>query len=266
MLMPWHEDLRLWVDVSSNGAATGAIRLAGDLDITSAQAACRAVAELGPRTSRIIVDLSRITFCDVAGIRLLLMLQQQAKGAGTAVVLRYPPRPVRRMLELTGLRPDPCGTDGFDPPPPSRTVVAACEQALGQALEAGGTDTGNVQLVDPATGTLRIVAQHGFRRRFLDFFEVVHDQDSACGTALAAGRAVWVPDVVASPIFAGTPALEVMLEAEAQAVASLPVRAANGSVIAVMSVHYHQPITWSRAQHQRLEMAAATTGQLLSRT
>jgi hypothetical protein len=173
---------------------------------------------------------------------------------------------------LAGLRPAPRPgeADAFTcPPAPSRAVVMTCEQAVGQALRAAGADTGNLQLLDPASGVLRIVAQHGFGRRFLDFFEVVHDEDSACGTALAAGRAVWVPEVVTSPIFAGTPALEAMLEAGSQAVASVPVRAGHPGhrgMIAMMSVHYRRPTAWGEQERRRLETIAAATGQLLSRT
>jgi anti-anti-sigma factor len=269
VMMSWHEDFRLWVDASPNGDASATIRLAGELDITSTKAARRAVAELAPATPRIVVDLSRITFCDVAGLRILLALQQQAKDAGTDLILYYLHRSVRRIAELAGMRPPvpPGGTDGFAPPPaPSRAVVAACEQAVGQALEAAGADTGDVQLPDSATGALRIAAHHGFGRRFLDFFEAVHDDDSACGAALAAGRAVWVPEVATSPIFAATPALEAMLEAGSQAVASVPVRAGNGSVIAMLSVHCYQPTTWSPPRRRQLAAVATATGQLLSRT
>jgi len=291
--MPWHKDLGLWVDVGRDGDAGATVRLAGDLDITSAQAIRCAVAQLAPGTGRIAVDLSRVTYCDVAGLRVLLALQQLATDAGSDVILRYPPMPVRRILSLflppgpgseyagshegdekgspglAGLRPAVGAgeADGLAcPPVPSRAVVAACEQAVGQALRVGGADTGNLQLLDPATGALRIVAQQGFGRRFLDFFEIVHDEDCACGAALAAGRAVWVPEVATSPVFTGTPALEAMLEAGSQAVASVPVRARNRSLIAMMSVHYHRPTTWSEQERRRLEAVAAAVGQLLSGT
>jgi hypothetical protein len=36
------------------------------------------------------------------------------------------------------------------------------------AMDLAGADRGNVQLLDPATGALRIVAQHGFGAEFLD--------------------------------------------------------------------------------------------------
>ena len=43
------------------------------------------------------------------------------------------------------------------------------------ALSLGGADRGNLQLVNQATGALLIVAEHGFRSEFLEYFAVVDD-------------------------------------------------------------------------------------------
>jgi GAF domain-containing protein len=142
-------------------------------------------------------------------------------------------------------------------------VVSTCKAAVAEAIRVSGADAGNAQLVDRSTGALRIVAQQGFKRPFLNFFAIVHDEESACGTALAAGEPVWVPEVARSPVFAGTPALDVMLDAGSQAVASLPVRAYDGHVTAMISVHYHQPTTWTAQQRQQLAVIAAETGRLM---
>jgi hypothetical protein len=42
-------------------------------------------------------------------------------------------------------------------------------------------DFGDVQIFDPATGALRIVAHSGFGSEFLDYFSVVDDAGAACG-------------------------------------------------------------------------------------
>ena len=77
-----------------------------------------------------------------------------------------------------------------------------------------GASMANAQIVDAPTCGLRIVAHSGFPPEFLDFLELVgHTSDSACGDALANARAVSVADTARSPIFAGSPALEVMLDA-----------------------------------------------------
>ena len=265
--MPWAQDLGLRISIVRDGTASATVRLAGEIDIITVEAARRAVAGLEAGTRRIVLDLSRVTFCDMAGVRFLIAARKRACEAGTELVVRHPHPHLRRMLDLTGTQPLIC-PDIAGPsarkPAPDAAVVSACAAAVAEAIRVSGADTGNAQLVDPATGALRIVAQQGFERQFLSFFEIVHDEESACGTALMAGKPVWVPDVAGSPIFAGTPALDVMLEAGSLAVASMPVRAHDGHVIAMISVHYHQPTAWTEQQRKQLAEVAVATGRLLS--
>ena len=266
--MPWSEDRGLRVNVIHGGDQSVTVRLAGEMDIVSAEVARRAVVPLELCARQIILDLSRVTFCDMAGVRFLLQACQRASETGADLLVRYPHRSVSRVLDLTGTRSLLCPDTAGAPARrlgPDAAVVSACEMAVAEAIGVSGADTGNAQLVDPASGALRIVAQRGFRRPFLDFFETVHDEESACGTALAAGKPVWVPEVARSPIFAGTPAQDVMLDAGSRAVASMPVRADDGTVIAMISVHYHQPTHWTERQGQQLAAVAAMTGQLITR-
>jgi anti-anti-sigma factor len=264
--MTWSGDPILRVEIVSDGAASATVRLAGEIDVTSVGVVRRAVADLLAGTRRVILDLGDVTFCDVAGARCLVEARRQAGEAGTDLVVRYPRGPVRRVLDLTGTLPlvcpdlAPTSVLAFD-----AAVVSACAAGILQAIRVSGADTGNAQLMDPATGALRIVAQRGFKRPFLKFFETVHDESSACGSALMSGMPVWVPDVAASPIFAGTPALEVMLAAGSRAVASIPLRAEEGgAVLGMISVHCRQPTAWTRQRKQRLAAVAAVTGRVLS--
>jgi len=262
--MPWARDLGLGVSIVRDGTASATVRLAGELDIISVAVARRALGQLEGGTRRIVIDLSRVTFCDVAGVRFLVAARERASEAGTNLIVLYPHPSVNRVLDLTGtlplVRPD---TASMRVPAPDDAVVSTCKAAVTEAIRVSGADTGNAQLVDPANGALRIVAQQGFKRPFLNFFAIVHDEESACGTALAAGEPVWVPEVARSPIFAGTPALDVMLDAGSRAVASMPVRGYDGHVIAMISVHYHQPTTWTAQQRQQLAVIAAETGRLM---
>jgi GAF domain-containing protein len=73
-----------------------------------------------------------------------------------------------------------------------------------------------------------------------------------------------VPDVAGSPIFAGTPARDVMLSAGSRSVASVPVRADDGSLI-VVSAHRRKPGPWTEPQRSTVEGVATQTAQLLSR-
>ena len=106
-------------------------------------------------------------------------------------------------------------------------------------------------------------APSGFKNNFLEFFEIVDDDESACGTALNSGRSVWVPDTAASTIFVGTPALDVMLDAGSRAVASVPILSPRGRLIAMISTHHNRRQEWTNERKLKLEQLARSTGRLV---
>lgn len=108
------------------------------------------------------------------------------------------------------------------------------------ARKINGADRGNLQLFDRGLGGLRIAAQHGFEQPFLDFFELVADDGSACGEAMARNQVIVVPDVQHSPIFDVT-AKRIMLDAGALSVQSTPLINSSGQLIGVLSTHFDQP-------------------------
>jgi anti-sigma B factor antagonist len=84
------------------------VRLVGELDMSNAeyveQAAIGTLSGLESDGSRVIVDVSELTFCDSGGLRALLAIGAKAASAGHPVTLRKPSKMLRRMLELTDLR------------------------------------------------------------------------------------------------------------------------------------------------------------------
>lgn len=112
---------------------------------------------------------------------------------------------------------------------------------LDRAVEMAGADMGNIQLFDPNVGALRIAEERGFRTPFLEFFDSVHKGHAACGTAMRNRAQVVVEDVTDSPIFVGTPALEVLLDARARAVQSTPLLGSDGRVLGMISTHWCRP-------------------------
>ena len=109
---------------------------------------------------------------------------------------------------------------------------------LDAAIEITGAQMGNIQLLDG--DSLRITAQRGFDRPFLEFFASVHGDQAACGAALQRGERVIVDDVLNSPIFVGTPALDVMIAAGARAVQSTPLVSRSGRLLGMFSTHYRR--------------------------
>jgi hypothetical protein len=121
----------------------------------------------------------------------------------------------------------------------SVSALKPLEETLCSVMRATGADMGNVQLLRPEG--LRIVAQRGFQRPFLDFFACVNDRSSACGAALRSRRRVVVADVARDPIFADTPAEPVLAAADVRAVQSTPLLGARSELVGVLSTHYASP-------------------------
>jgi signal transduction histidine kinase/CheY-like chemotaxis protein len=109
------------------------------------------------------------------------------------------------------------------------------------AIAITSADMGNIQLLDRGSGALRIVANRGFAKPFLHYFRAVHDNGTACGTAMQNGGRVVVEDVTTSPMFADSPALGVLLEAGVRAVQSTPLIGRSGQLVGMLSTHYRAP-------------------------
>src|SRR5690242_17283511 len=132
---------------------------------------------------------------------------------------------MRRLNEI-GTR---CARHGHD--------VAAClQEMLDVAIDITGADKGNIQLVDPETGELKLIAQSGFEEVFLNYF-ARETPFSACGSAYESQQRVIVEDVRQSALFVGTPSLKAMLEANVRAVQSTPLISSAGHVLGVVSTH-----------------------------
>ena len=112
-------------------------------------------------------------------------------------------------------------------------------QALDKVLSLAQADRGNVQLADPASGALRIIAQHGFGAEFLDHFSVVNDDRSACGRAARYGTQLVIADVITDPGF--EPHREIAVASGFRAVQSTPLIDKAGRLVGVISTHYPRP-------------------------
>src|SRR5262249_36038656 len=112
-------------------------------------------------------------------------------------------------------------------------------KALEGALSLGRADRGNLQLVNPATGSLVIVAEHGFGAEFLEYFAAVDDDRSACGRAAKRQAQTVIVDVTTDPGFA--PHRAIAQASGFRAVVSTPVIDGVGRLIGVVSTHYRRP-------------------------
>jgi PAS domain S-box-containing protein len=144
-------------------------------------------------------------------------------------------------------------------------LSATLTEIVQAAVAITGADKGNIQLFDPSLGKLVIAAHHNFEQTYLDFWNTVEEGEGACGTALRGGERVIVEDVTLSPIFVGTPALDVQLQAGVRAVQSTPVLNPSGKLVAVFSTHFGAPCRLDERVLRLLDLLAAETASIIER-
>jgi len=113
------------------------------------------------------------------------------------------------------------------------------DKVLEGALALSRAERGNVQILDPETGSLTIAAQHGFGAEFLDYFAVVDDAGAACGRAAAKRAQIVIADVGADPGF--EPHRDIAAASGFRAVQSTPLLDLAGRLVGVISTHYPRP-------------------------
>jgi PAS domain S-box-containing protein len=143
------------------------------------------------------------------------------------------------------------------------------EAVLGAIVEAAiaisSADFGTIQLLDPESGDLKIAAQRGFPPWWLEFWDYVRKGHGSCGTALDRRERVVIEDVEQSPLFMGTPALEIQLKAGVRAVQSTPLMSRAGEPIGMLSTHYRTPGRPSDRALRLLDLLARQAADILER-
>ena len=144
------------------------------------------------------------------------------------------------------------------------------DECLAQILQAAiaitGADKGNIQLLDPESGTLQIAVHNGFEKAFLNFFSTVQEGEAAaCGAALQAAERIIVEDVAQSELFSGQPSLGVVLDAGVRAVQSTPLRSGAGTVLGMISTHFAHPHRPGERELRLLDLLARQAADYLER-
>jgi anti-anti-sigma factor len=80
------------------------VTAAGEIDVQTAVGLGQAVQESLPSSSRLVIDLSRVTFIDSTGLGALIDARKRAVANGGSVSLVKPPDLVRRILAGTQLQ------------------------------------------------------------------------------------------------------------------------------------------------------------------
>jgi anti-anti-sigma factor len=91
------------IRVEHRGAAT-AVRIAGELDMATAPMLAGCVNDLiAANSTRVLVELDELTFCDSAGLTVLIQGDRQCAAHGGWLRVSGSSGHVARVLEISGL-------------------------------------------------------------------------------------------------------------------------------------------------------------------
>lgn len=105
------------------------VTLYGEIDLAVRQGAAEVCHELTLRARPVVIDASRVTFVDSAGMSVLVRIARDAEAGGYPVVLQNAPWILKELLTITGvdrLLPFAEGEEAPEHPtsPPSQTAGA----------------------------------------------------------------------------------------------------------------------------------------------
>ncbi len=143
----------------------------------------------------------------------------------------------------------------------TRQSLPLMQEIMDAAVAIMGADLGTLQLIEG--DKLRIIAHHGHRQPFLDFFAAADEVASACGEAKKQGGRVMVEDIEQSPIFAGTTSLQILRDAGVRAVQSKPISARDGTLLGILTTHWKAPYIPGEHDLWRMDLLARQAADLI---
>jgi len=113
------------------------------------------------------------------------------------------------------------------------------DHIVAYTVKRTGAEMLALQVIDG--NALKLVGSYGFDQDFLNFFDVVtEDEACACGTAFASKRQVLVSDVATSPLFGGR-SRQVIEAAGIRSVVSTPIISRNDELLGMLAIHRRAP-------------------------
>jgi anti-sigma B factor antagonist len=85
------------------GDGQAVVVLRGELDVTEAAGVAASLSVVAASGGDVIVDLGGLEYIDSSGLAALVLARQEARRAGSDLLLVAPQQQVLRMLTLTGL-------------------------------------------------------------------------------------------------------------------------------------------------------------------
>ena len=103
--MPDEAPRRSLLEVATRPGPETTLVLAGELDPATAPVLDARLQELtaDPGVTRVVLDLTQVTFLDSSGLRTLVAANEALHARSVVLVLQAPSPNIRRVLEVTGL-------------------------------------------------------------------------------------------------------------------------------------------------------------------
>lgn len=137
------------------------------------------------------------------------------------------------------------------------------EEILDATIELLNADFGNVQLCNPQSKALDIVAQRGFKPGFLDHFADASQESRLCDRAMSQRARVIIDDVETDPDFA--PHRQIAASVGFRAVQATPLFSRNGEPLGILATHFRQPHHSSEHDLRFLDLYAHLAAEFIER-
>jgi C4-dicarboxylate-specific signal transduction histidine kinase len=137
------------------------------------------------------------------------------------------------------------------------------EEVLEATIALQNADFGNIQMYNPETQALEIVAQRGFQRDFLDYSRNAHDSGIACGRTTKLRERVIIEDVETD--FEYGPHRHAAAAAGFRAVQSTPLFSRGGEFLGMLSTHFRRPHHPSQRDLRFTDLCATHAAEIIER-
>jgi PAS domain S-box-containing protein len=140
------------------------------------------------------------------------------------------------------------------------------QQIVDAAVAVMRSQAASMQILEPDTGILRLLAWRGFHPDAAAFWDRIKcNSASTCGEALKTGRRILVSDTETCAFMAGTENLEAYRLSNLRAVQSTPLRSRNGRALGMVSTHWREPHEPSKDDFSRFDVLAREAADLIER-
>lgn len=136
------------------------------------------------------------------------------------------------------------------------------EEVLDATIALLGADFGHVQLYDASTRALKIVAQRGFQKDFLDHFDN-YEGTARCGPTTHSTKRIIVEDMQNEPVSALH--LKIVQAAGYRAVQCTPLSSHRGERLGMISTHFRKPHRPSERELRMTDLYARQAAELIER-